>query len=49
MDEQEWQQLIGDLPVDGFELARYVCAVVECVALTINGLPRGYARMGRET
>jgi len=38
---------IDDLPRDGKGQASYIGAVLETVALTINGLPYGYALMGR--
>jgi hypothetical protein len=47
MDEQAWSALLDELPEDGFERWPYVRAVLDCVALTVNGLPRGFARMGR--
>lgn len=31
---------------DGFARGRYVATLIECVALTIRNLPRGYARIG---
>ena len=49
MDETTWRALIDELPADnGWEVGSYVTAVLECVALTVNSLPRGFARMGRE-
>jgi hypothetical protein len=47
LDQEEWRKLIDELPRDGAEIGTYVFAVLRGVALTINGLPRGYARMGR--
>ncbi|GAA0738539.1 hypothetical protein Drose_04460 [Dactylosporangium roseum] len=38
-------QELNDIP-DGFERGRYVAELLECVALTVNSLPRGYGRMG---
>jgi hypothetical protein len=47
-DEAAWMALIDELPEDdGYEIATYVGAVLKCVTLTVNGLPRGYARMGQ--
>ena len=47
MDEAAWVSLIGELPEDGFAVAEHVMAVLNIVATTVNGLPRGYALMGR--
>jgi hypothetical protein len=45
MDEQAWSDAIDDVPPD--QVGQYVWGVLHVVATTINGLPRGYARMGR--
>ena len=47
LDETAWQAILDELPDDGYRRGAYVQAALQCVALTINGLPRGYARMGR--
>lgn len=47
MDEPKFMGLIDELPEDGFEIGAYVGAVLSSVAMTINGLPRGFARMGQ--
>lgn len=49
MDEARFTAVLGELPYDGYEVGRYVLALVESVATTINALPRGYARMGAGT
>lgn len=47
LDHDAFQACLDELPDDGAEIGRHVQAVLRCVAQTINGLPRGYARMGR--
>lgn len=49
LDEAAFTALIDDLHQlsDGHEVGSYVGAVCEAAALTIRGLPRGYAVMGR--
>ena len=46
MDHDAFAALIEELPQDALEMSRYIFAVLEGVAHTVNGLPRGYARMG---
>jgi hypothetical protein len=47
MDQTAWLATIAELPADGFEIGEYVGAVLDVVTRTINGLPRGFALMGR--
>lgn len=47
MDHDRFQELIAAMPADGYAVGRYVFAVLQSVAFTVNGLPRGFARMGR--
>jgi hypothetical protein len=47
MDEEEFRAALDAVPEDEGEWGSYVLAVLECVATTINGLPRGFGRMGR--
>jgi hypothetical protein len=47
LDQERWSELLAELPDDGEAIGDHVFAVLKGVALTINGLPRGYARMGR--
>lgn len=47
MDQEAWLSCIAELPDDGHVIGSYVGAVLEAVAISINGLPRGYAGMGR--
>lgn len=46
LDLDAYRALLDELPEDGAEIGTYFLAVVNVVATTINGLPRGYARMG---
>jgi hypothetical protein len=39
-------QELNDIP-DGFERGRYVAELLQCIALSVNSLPRGYGQMGR--
>jgi hypothetical protein len=48
MDEAAFNSCLADLPDDGVERANHIWAVLQSVAVTINGLPRGFARMGKE-
>lgn len=43
LDKEAFDALIDELPEDGFEIGRYVSAVLECVSQSMNGLPRGFA------
>jgi hypothetical protein len=47
-DRDAFVALIEELNAidDGFEQGKYVATLVECVALTMRNLPRGYARKG---
>lgn len=47
MDLDEWDAAIADLPADALEMSQYIYAVLQGLVHTVNGLPRGYARMGR--
>lgn len=47
MDEQRYVELLAELPDEGFEIGERVLTVLRLVATTINGLPRGFATMGR--
>jgi hypothetical protein len=47
LDEPKFMALINAMPEDGAQVGRYVMGVLECVATTVNGLPRGFAGMGR--
>lgn len=44
MDRTQWNELVASVP-SGDE-GKYVFAVLNALASTVNGLPRGYARMG---
>lgn len=46
LDQDRFTQLIEEMPDDGAEIGDYVIAVLLTVARTVNGLPRGFARMG---
>jgi hypothetical protein len=46
LDQDRFDELIRRMPKDGGQIGLYVVAVLECVTRTINGLPRGFARMG---
>lgn len=46
LDQDRFNGLIDEMPRDGAEIGAYVLAVLLTVARTINGLPRGFARMG---
>lgn len=39
-------QELNDI-TDGFERGRYVGELLQCIALTVNSMPRGYGQMGR--
>ncbi len=43
---EAWQAALDELPEDGYQVGAYVMAVLECVATSINGFPRGFVRMG---
>lgn len=47
LDHAGYQACIRELPDDGAEIGKHVGAVLQCIAQTINGLPRGFALMGR--
>lgn len=47
LDEPRFKALIDEMPRDGFGIGEHVMAVLLTIARTINGLPRGFARMGR--
>ena len=48
LDQPAWDALIEQLPPGGStELADHIAAVLNLAATTMNGLPRGYALMGR--
>jgi hypothetical protein len=47
LDETRFNDLIKEMPTDGAEIGQYVGAVLLTITRTINGLPRGFARMGR--
>ena len=47
MDQPKFRSLIDVMPTDGKEIGDYVMAVLLTIARTINGLPRGFGRMGR--
>lgn len=46
-DKDRFDELVAELPDNGFERGEYIGQVLDSVALTINGLPRGFARMGQ--
>lgn len=47
-DHDLCDQLLDELPRDDAKaVGDHVIAVLDCVAETMNGLPRGYARMGQ--
>jgi hypothetical protein len=46
MDEAAWTAMMDELPPDGHVVGQHVLALLRAVARTVNGLPRGYARMG---
>lgn len=48
MDHDRCQQLLKEMPTDELETGQYIGAVLRCCADTINGLPRGFARMGQD-
>lgn len=48
MDQGRFTGLMHELPRgEPAVCGQYVAQVLDCVALTINGLPRGFARMGQ--
>lgn len=47
MNREAYLALLDELPADGMVVAQYVMTVLMSVAATINGLPRGFALMGR--
>lgn len=47
MDEDRFRAVLDELPHDGAAVGRHVWSLVQLVAWQVNGLPRGYARMGR--
>lgn len=46
LKEERFNELIAEMPTNGAEIGTYVLAVLQVVAQTINGLPRGFARTG---
>lgn len=51
MDQDAFRACIEEVNAmdDGHERGSFVAAVLEGAALTVRGLPRGYARMGRSS
>lgn len=47
LNQERWSELLAALPDDGAAIGRHVIRVLEMTAGTVNGLPRGFARMGR--
>ncbi|HEX6681524.1 MAG TPA: hypothetical protein VF062_01930 [Candidatus Limnocylindrales bacterium] len=47
MDEDRFVAVLDELPRDGLAIGRHVWSLLQVVAWTVNGLPRGYTRMGR--
>ena len=47
LDQDRFDELITKMPDDGAGRGDYMGAVLLTIANTINGLPRGFARMGR--
>jgi hypothetical protein len=45
-DRERYMQLIGEMPDGGAEIGMYVATLLLTIARTVNGLPRGFARMG---
>lgn len=46
MNQQEWDETLNEVPTDPPGMGRHVLALLDTVAVTMQGLPRGYARMG---
>ena len=46
LDEELFNTLVRQAPTAAAGLGLHIGAVLDCVAETINGLPRGFARMG---
>lgn len=46
LDRDRYMQLIAEMPKDGAKIGVYVSTLLLTIARTINGLPRGFARMG---
>jgi hypothetical protein len=46
LDRERFDALIKEMPTDAGQIGVYVFSVLEGVTRTINGLPRGFARMG---
>lgn len=46
LDRERYDQLIDELPDDGAAIGNYVFTLLQTIARTVNGLPRGFARMG---
>lgn len=49
LDHDAFDASLEELPEDPAGVGLYVGAVLRCVALTINGLPSGYANLGRSS
>ncbi|HEV2927568.1 MAG TPA: hypothetical protein VGW74_02665 [Propionibacteriaceae bacterium] len=47
MDEDKFRAVLNELPHDGAAVGRHVWSLLQLVAWQVNGLPRGYARMGQ--
>lgn len=45
MDQDRFEQALDGCPEDPEQAGRYVFTVLQCVTATVNGLPRGYAKM----
>lgn len=47
LDLEAWTAALDELPDDGKVIGDHVFAVLHTVSTTVNGLPRGFAIMGR--
>jgi hypothetical protein len=46
LDQDQYNTVLAALPDDGHQRGAYIGQVLQSVALTLNGLPRGFAWMG---
>lgn len=47
LDHEAWLRALDEIPTDERQVGVYVLALLRVVATSVNGLPRGFARMGR--
>ena len=46
LDRDRFDELIKEMPREGAQIGVYVFSLLDMITRTVNGLPRGFARMG---